>query len=398
MRIIHRAMPIRNTSHLAVVIRAGTRDERASEEGMAHFLEHMLFKGTQKRSPFQVLNRLESIGGDLNAYTTKEFICIYGSFLNIHLERAIELFADILIRPSFPEKEIGLERKVVLDEIMNYEDDFNESIYDDFEHEMFKGHGLGYYILGKPKTVQTFDQHKLLKFYKRLFTADNMVVAYSGSNHQEKVVDLVGKHFAELKSKKRSGIRKPLTSTRTFNLEVPKRAMQSYCCIGAPAYGIQNEKRFALHLLNNLLCGSNLNSKLNMSLREKMGWVYSVGSDYVTYMETGCFSIQFSSAPKLMNKVISKVKENLSELVFKEISINAMSQIKRQLVNRIIMGEDHGMNKILNLSKSVLDFNKLPDTQKAIENISSLTQKDLQAVAKDIFHKENLSQIIYHAS
>ncbi|MDP4292740.1 MAG: pitrilysin family protein, partial [Bacteroidota bacterium] len=270
LRIVHRKVSSK-IAHVGVVISAGTRDELPEEHGLAHFIEHMIFKGTQKRNLFRILSRLDSVGADLNAFTAKEETTIYASFLNTYYDRTLELFADILLNSTFPQNELEKEREVVIDEINSYKDSPSEQIVDDFEDQVFTGHGLGNNILGTPKYVRKFSREAIQKFIRENYLPSNMVICSVGNINFDRLIHLVEKYFGLMPPTPEIRIREPFDHYRPMNKVLQRSIYQSHSTLGAATYGYADPRRTALGLVNNLLGGPAMNSRLNLAVREKHG-------------------------------------------------------------------------------------------------------------------------------
>ena len=395
LRLVYTHSQGRNSAHFGIIVRAGTRDESEKEHGMAHFLEHMLFKGTHKRKPFHILNRMESIGGELNAYTTKEFTCVYTSFLEPYLNRAIDLLSDIVFRAQFPIQEIEKERNVILDEIASYQDDYHESIYDEFEQHIFKGHPLGHLILGTEDHVRSFDRDMIQNFYFRNYSANRIVLSYVGPSSLNKVIKAAKSLAFGARASEKAQKEVKFNNYRAFSATKTQSSYQAYCCIGNATYGIDNDKRFSLSLLNNLLCGDNMNSRLNLLIREKRGWAYAITSEYIPYSEVGAFSIQFSCEAKRLESVLKLVEKELNFLSTKELSKTILLRAKKQLINRLSMAMDSSVSVMLANGKSVLDHGSLKPAGEIVRRINDISSADLKAIARENFDPANISKLIY---
>ena len=297
LRIIHEPSSSK-VAYCGFAVDAGTRDEAENEQGMAHFVEHLIFKGTRKRKAWHILNRMENVGGDLNAYTNKEETVIYSAFLTEHFGRALELLADIVFHSTFPQNEIEKETEVIIDEIQSYEDTPSELIFDDFEDMIFRNHPLGRNILGRPDLLKKFRSEDAMAFTSRFYQPSNMVFFVLGDFNFQKIVRQVEKLLVDL----------PLVTVenqRTIpplyvpeQLVVHKETHQAHVMIGSRGYNAYDDKRTALYLLNNILGGPGMNSRLNVSLRERRGLVYTVESNLTSYTDTGAFCIYFGTDPE----------------------------------------------------------------------------------------------------
>lgn len=382
-------------THCALMIRAGTRDETQSKEGLAHFIEHTLFKGTKKRKSFHILNHLEVVGGELNAYTTKEETCLHASVMNQYLERAAELIADIAFNASFPEKELMKEKDVIIDEIHAYEDNPFEQIYDDFESQVFVGHPLGHPILGTAESVKKFKRADVISYISQHYHADEMVFAVSGNAGLEKVMLIAEKYFLTQRFKTKSKKRKKFSEQKPVKTISKKTTNQIHHIIGCNAYSLLDKQRYAMILLNNILGGPGMNSKLNLNIREKYGYTYSIESGYHAYSDSGLFHIYFATDEKNFEKVRSLVEKELLKLTEQPMSERQFSLYKKQLIGQITMAQEQKLNLMLGMAKSLLYFKKILSLHEVAANIANITHKDFMSVAKEMLQMKKFSSLTY---
>ena len=394
IRLVHYQVP-GLVAHCGLVINAGSRDEDAAEYGMAHFIEHMLFKGTKKRKAYHILSRLEDVGGELNAYTTKEETGVHASFMKEDYERAIEIISDITFNSLLPEKEIEKEKDVVIEEINSYLDSPAELIFDDFEEQIFSGQPIGHNILGTTSTVRSFTGKSLLVFIEKNYNTDQMVFCSVGNIKSGKLLKLFRKYFDLVPAKKHkssqdvSWIYQPSSVTKEMN------TFQNHCIIGNVAYDLKDDRRMGMFLLNNILGGQGLNSRLNMSLREKNGFAYNVESTYNPYYDTGAFSIYFGTDNHNLGKSISISLSELDKLRRTKLGTFQLSKAKNQIKGYLARGYENHESLMLSLGKSLLVFNKVESLEETCEKIDSLTASDLLRTANDIFDPGKLSTLIY---
>lgn len=394
LRIIH----TQNSSavtYCGYAIDAGTRDEKENEQGMAHFVEHLIFKGTHKRHAWHILNRMEHVGGDLNAFTNKEETVVYSAFLSEHFPRAVELLSDIVFRSTYPQHEIDKEVEVIIDEIQSYEDSPSELIFDDFEELVFPNHPLGRNILGKPDFLRQFQTEDALRFTSRYYRPDNMVFFVQGNIEFKRVVRFIEKATSDI-------ISQPTIQKREKpHLYIPKTRIiqrnthQAHVMIGSRGYDAHNDKRTALYLLNNMLGGPGMNSRLNVSLRERSGLVYNVEANLTSYTDTGVFCIYFGADPKDVNRCIRLVHKELKRLCEKPLSAVQLAAAKKQIIGQIGVARDNAESTALDMGKTFLHYHKMEDPQAIFRRIEALTAHHLWEVANEMFAKENLSTLIY---
>lgn len=394
IRIVH--MPLMsNVSYCGFIVNAGTRDENKNEYGMAHFVEHMLFKGTKKRHSYHIINRMESVGGDINAYTNKEETVIYSTFLEEHFERALELLTDLTFNSTFPQKEIEKEIDVVLDEINSYEDSPSELIFDEFENIVFKNSQLGHNILGEPETLESFNTQKVKEFVQRHYNPLNMVFFSLGKTNIKKISRLAEKYLGNIHEIVSKDKRIVPAESSVSRIEVDKDTVQTHALIGCKCYNLFSDKRKTLHLLNNILGGPGMNSRLNISLREKRGYVYNVESSMTCYEDTGIFSIYFGSDKKNRNKCIDLIQKELKKLRETKLTSLQLSAAQKQLVGQIGVASDNHENLALGLGKSFLHYNHVNSVSETMHKIESISAENILDVANEIFKEENLSYLIY---
>lgn len=395
LRIIHAPCPT-NVAYCGYAVDAGTRDEQPQEQGMAHFVEHLIFKGTHKRKAWHILNRMENVGGDLNAYTNKEETVVYSAFLKEHFPRAVELLTDIVFNSLFPQPEIEKEVEVIIDEIQSYEDSPADLIFDDFEELIFPGHPLGRNILGRPELLRNFRSEDALAFTRRHYRPANMVFFVLGDLDFRKVVRTVEKAVADISLPASTDYRRQAPfAYRPQHLTLKKDTHQSHVMIGARGYDAYDERRTALYLLNNLLGGPGMNSRLNVSLREKRGLVYSVEANLTSYTDTGTFCIYFGCDPEDADECIGLVHKELKRLRDVRLTATQLAAAKKQLIGQIGVAGDNFENNALNMGKCFLHYRKFEEKEEVFARIEALTAAQLQEVANDRFGEDFLSTLVY---
>ena len=394
LRIIHEPSSSK-VAYCGFAVDAGTRDEAENEQGMAHFVEHLIFKGTRKRKAWHILNRMENVGGDLNAYTNKEETVIYSAFLTEHFGRALELLADIVFHSTFPQNEIEKETEVIIDEIQSYEDTPSELIFDDFEDMIFRNHPLGRNILGRPDLLKKFRSEDAMAFTSRFYQPSNMVFFVLGDFNFQKIVRQVEKLLVDL----------PLVTVenqRTIpplyvpeQLVVHKETHQAHVMIGSRGYNAYDDKRTALYLLNNILGGPGMNSRLNVSLRERRGLVYTVESNLTSYTDTGAFCIYFGTDPEAVDTCLKLTYKELKRMRDVKMTSSQLMAAKKQLIGQIGVASDNNENNALGMAKTFLHYNKYESSESVFRRIEALTAEGLLEVANEMFAEEYLSTLIY---
>ncbi len=395
LQLIHQHRPGVEVSHCGLLINAGSRDEKDLEQGLAHFIEHSLFKGTKKRKAFHVLSRLDVVGGELNAYTSKEETAIYASFVSRHFERAVELISDIAFNSSYPEKEIAKEKDVIIDEINSYLDSPGEQIFDDFEEQVFGSHPVGRNILGTEETVRSFNRQHILDFIKSRYRTDQMVLASVGSISFKKVLKYAEKYFAPITNGGSEFNRQPFLHYQPDHREVKRNTHQVHYMLGAPAYSFDHDKKRGLVLLNNILGGPGMNSRLNLNIREKYGIAYNIESNYHPYTDTGLFSIYLGTDAAMFNRSKKLLKAELRKLREKKLGTAQLHQAKQQLIGHIALAQESGATLMLALGKSALLYDTVDTTEEVFRQIESITSSDILEIANEIFDEKSLSSLTY---
>lgn len=394
LRIIH-TPTLSEVAYCGFAVNAGTRDERDNEQGMAHFVEHIIFKGTGKRKAWHILNRMENVGGDLNAYTNKEETVIYSAFLTEHFPRAIELLSDIVLHSTFPQHEIDKEVDVIIDEIQSYEDTPSELIFDDFENQIFKGHPLGRNILGLPEQLRGFKSKDALNFVSRYYKPSNMVFFIRANIDFKKIVRHVEKHLSDIIYSETNSERASLPLYIPEHISIHKETHQAHVMLGSRGYNAYDEKRTGLYLLNNMLGGPGMNSRLNVSLRERRGLVYNVESNLTSYTDTGAFCIYFGTDPDNVDTCMRLTYKELKKLRDNKLTSLQLTAAKKQLVGQIGVASDNFENDALGVGKTFLHYNKYESQESLFRRIETLTSEGLLEIANEMFTEESLSTLIY---
>jgi predicted Zn-dependent peptidase len=382
-------------AHTGLFINTGSRDEDEAEHGLAHFIEHVLFKGTQKRKSHHIITRLEDVGGELNAYTTKEETCIHASFMKQYIDRALELIADIAFNATFPEKEIEKEKDVIIDEINSYKDNPSELIFDEFDELLFPKQTLGRSILGTPQKLKKIKREHLLKFVHEKYYTNEMVLCVIGNFKEDKIFKMGANYFGTHAMTRRNKKRIVAKSGKPFQQILIKDNYQSHCIIGAEAFGFNNPSRLTLHLMNNILGGPGMNSRLNMSLRERNGCTYNIDSSYTPFFDTGIFSVYFGTDKENVDKCIKLIHKEFELIKDKKLTAMQLSKAKKQLIGQLAIGAEHNENLMLTMGKSLMVFNKVDTLEEINHQIESITAANLQDVANDILADGKLSMLVY---
>lgn len=378
-------------SHACIIINTGSRDEPENKAGLAHFIEHLIFKRTEKRSTNQILNRLESVGADLNAYTTKEYTCVHASFLNPYLDRTLDLFNDIMFHSTFPEEEMDKEKSVILDEISSYLDQPEEAINDDFEDMLFAGHALGNNILGTTESVQNFTREDVINFRKANYRTNEIVVAVLGNYTLNSVVNKGSKYFADVEENNPVKKRIKPGILPQSNTTIYKPIMQAHCILGTQAYSTYQSQKVALMLLNNYFGGNGMSSVLNLQIREKYGIAYTIESNFSPLHDTGIFSIYFGTDKEKQMKALSLIFKEIKKLKEKPLNELQLQKAKNKFIGQIALGEENRIGLIISMAKSLIDHDKIDSLETVFEKINAVTTTQMADVTNEILDIEQLN-------
>lgn len=395
IRVVHKQVKSTKVAHLGLFINVGSRDEQDSEKGLAHFIEHTIFKGTKKRKSFHILNRLDSVGGELEAYTTKEETVFHASFLKEHLNRAAELIADITFNSVFPKKEIIKEKDVIIDEIASYLDSPYDQIYDDFEELVFGKHPLGSNILGTEKHLKSFTQQSIHNFMNRLYATEEMVISSVGAFSEKRLKETLEKHFNAPIQRKRNHQRETFETYRKVEQSIQKDHYQSHYICGNLAYSTVEDKKNGMILLNNLIGGPAMNSILNMEVRERLGYTYNIESNYSIYSDCGLFSIYLGTDQQYLDKTIAVVNKALKKLRENELSVRKLSQAKKQIIGQMALGRENNQALMLSYGKSLMVHNRISTLEEIIAKVESITAQEVLTIANEILNTNNFSHLAY---
>ncbi|TAH25142.1 MAG: insulinase family protein [Cytophagales bacterium] len=395
IRIVHKKMQHTKIVHCGFMLDIGTRDETSANAGIAHFWEHMAFKGTHKRKAYHIINRLEILGGELNAYTTKDKICIYSSVIQEHFETAFELLVDITFNSIFPEKEIEKERGVILEEMSMYIDLPEDAICDEFENIVFASHPLGKNILGNQKTIKSITRADFINFIEKHLDTNKVVFSSVGNINSDTVRLVAEKYLSPIPSKTSSYKRKSFTKYKAQKIELIKQYSQSHSVIGRDAYNIFHKERLSLFMLSNILGGPGMNSRLNLALRERRGLVYTVEATYNSYVDTGLLSIYFGTEKKNLEKAQEIIAAELNKLKDTPLGTLQLSAYKSQLIGQLAMAEESNVSLMQMMAKSMLDMGAIEALEDIFYKISLITSNQLQSVAQEIFQEQELSILTY---
>jgi len=394
LRIVH--LPNKSeVAHMGITVLGGSRFEMNNEIGLAHFIEHSIFKGTTKRRAYHILSRLDAVGGELNAFTGKEEMCVYASFTKRYLNRGMDLLADVIINSTFPERELEKEKDVVIDEINSYMDNPSEHIFDEFEGQIFSGHSLGNNILGTKKSVSSFTKSHILKFIARHYFPQNMVLSVVGPYPMKRVIDTAKKYFGDFHSQNHELAPLP------FNTYVPTHRKESYSnyqshiVVGGMAYDLHHKNRLGLAFLTNFMGGPALNSRLSLTIREKHGLAYSIESHYSPFIDSGYHSIYLGTDKKWIEKSVDLLYSEFRKIQQTPMGRIQLSMAKEQLKGHLALAGENNANMMIGLGKSILVHDKIETSKELFAKIDAISTSQIMEIANEIYDISQLSSLVF---
>jgi predicted Zn-dependent peptidase len=392
IRVVYQHAPNTKIVHCGIFLDVGSRDENPANQGIAHFWEHMAFKGTRKRKSFHIISSLDAVGGELNAYTDKEKIVFYASVRDQYTERAIDILSDITFNSVFPQAQIEKERGVILEEMAMYLDTPDDSLQDEFDALMYKDHPMGMNILGRKDTVSTFMRKDFLSFFKNHIDTKRIVFSCVGNIPVDKIEKLANKYL-NIPKATRKVTRKKASGYRPREKEITRQVKQGRCAIGREAYPIYHENRIPFYMLVNVLGGPGMNSRLNLSLREKYGFVYSVDAHYVSYTDTGMFAVYFGTELRQLDKCINLVKKELIKFCDQKLSPRQLAAAKEQIKGQLAMSEENNLNQMMMMGRSILNRGYVPSLDEIFGLIQQTDARKIQNMAQEMFNPDQLSYL-----
>ena len=395
IRVIHQNYTHSNVCHLGIIVNAGSGDEAEDEHGLAHFIEHVIFKGTKNNNAFDILSRIDSVGGEINAYTTKEDTCVFAAFLKEHYDISVDLLADIFFNSTFPKKEIEKEKVVIVDEIQSYMDSPSDMISEDFERLLFPNHSIGRDILGTKESIQKFTQKDIRNFMQKHYTLNNFVVSSVGNISQKELTLKLEKAFAGYSVATKNIEKKKVIPAFGFHKTHKKKTSQSHYVLGNSAYSLKDKKKTAMTLLTNVLGGPAMNSILNLEIREKHGLTYNIEANYSPFIDAGMFSIYLGTDKTQLDKTVSLVKKELKKLRDKKLSTQQLSAAKQQIIGQITMANENRSSVMLSHGKSLVTYNKVDLLSEIYTKINAITSTQIQDIANEVFDERKMSELVY---
>ncbi len=400
MRVIHQRLPYSRMVHCGVLVNAGSRHENAEESGVAHLLEHAVFKGTKRRKPFHILSRMENIGGELDAFTSRDRTAYTASAPKRYAERAVELLTDMLFNPTFPQAEVSKERQVIQEELETYQDNPEESLIDDFHAYHYADHPLGYNILGTKASLQSLEPDNLRAFHRKYYLPENMVVALVGNISAAKARRLTQYYFEPLKNEGEAPHPndRQVSVSKPFQKLVHKDFQQTYCILGAPVYGRSSAYYYTMHVLNALLGGSDMSARLNLRLREQYGYVYQVDTAYVPYADAGLFTIDFSTDWQHYERCAQLINKELKQIGQQVPGKIQLNRAKRQLLGQASMQEENPVSLMMAHQFWLMNYDQLYSYHDFVQQVNQVSAKELCDLAESYLAPENFSCLTYKPS
>ncbi len=395
IRIAHKQVNSTKIVHCGIMFDIGSRDELPHQAGLAHFWEHMAFKGTKKRKSYHIINSLESVGGELNAYTTKEKICFYASVLEEHFVRAVDLLTDIAFHSTFPEKQLELERGVILEEMSMYLDSPEDAIQDEFDSIIFPNHALGVNILGTQESVKGFTRDDFQAFIAQNLDTERTVLSVVGNISSAQVIKVAERFLKDIAPKKSERKRLAPIEYQQQHLKVKKDNNQAQVALGSPSFSLGDPQRLPFFAMVNLLGGPGMNSRFNLSLREKYGLVYQIEASLLSYSDTGMFTIFFGTDPANLNKAFRLIWKEMDALKSKDLGSLQLKTLKDQLKGQLAMAEESKQGYMLMMAKSILDLGYVEPLPSIFADIDKIDTQVIRSLAQETLDENKLSVLIY---
>jgi predicted Zn-dependent peptidase len=394
IRVVHKQIPHTKIVHCGLFLGIGSRDENIVNQGIAHFWEHMAFKGTKKRTTLDIISSLDSVGGELNAYTDKEKIVFFASVRDEYFERSVDLLSDITFNSILPQNELEKERGVILEEMSMYLDSPDDSLQDEFETVLFGKHPMGMNILGRKETVSAFTRKNFKDFFDQNLSTDKIVFSCIG-NISLVEIEQIAKRYLEKRAVKKASVKRKAVGIYKPSQQILTRTVkQAKCAIGKAAYSMKHDDRVPFYMLVNILGGPGMNSRLNLALREKYGYVYAVDAHYIPYSDSGMFAVFFGTEPKQVERCLNLIKKELQKFKDRKLNTRQLNEAKEQIKGQMALAEENNLSVMMMMGRSVLDYNRVPSLEEVFQKVKDVTAAKLQQVAIDMFDEATLSQLI----
>lgn len=393
LRIVTEHIESVKSVSVGIWVKTGGRNETAKQAGITHFLEHMLFKGTDKRSSFDIALSMEAVGGYLNAFTSSEYTCYYSRCVNTQLERALDVLSDMVLHPSFPEEEIEKEKKVVIEEMKMYRDSPDDYLFEEFNAKIFDGHELGRPVLGFEETVSEFTRQDLYDYMNDRYYPANLLVSVAGNVEHEKVVKLVTEYFEKIEAKNHEEQEQPLPPFEKKNVKLTKAIEQTHYVYGRRGLNFDHEDKYLLLLVNTVL-GGGMSSRLHQNVREKYGYCYSIQTFNQSYTDTGLWGIYVGTDKEYVDHVRELIQKELKKMQDEPVPEKELSEAKSQLKGKLLLSQESTSNRMTRLAKSELYFGRFVTLDELVENIDSVTASEIQRFVQGFFNDEDFMEAI----
>lgn len=393
LRIVTEHIESVKSVSVGIWVKTGGRNETAKQAGITHFLEHMLFKGTDKRSSFDIALSMESVGGYLNAFTSSEYTCYYSRCVNTQLDRALDVLSDMVLHPSFPEEEIEKEKKVVIEEMKMYRDSPDDYLFEEFNSKIFEGHELGRPVLGFEDTVSDFSRQDLYDYMEERYHPANLLVSVAGNVDHDKVVELVAEYFEKLEARESQDKEQPLPAFKKENVKLTKAIEQTHYIYGRRGLNFDHEDKYLLLLANTIL-GGGMSSRLHQNVREKYGYCYSIQTFNQSYTDTGLWGIYVGTDKEYVDHVRELIQKELKNMQEEMVPEKELEEAKSQLKGKLLLSQESTSNRMTRLAKSELYFGRFVTLDELVENIDSVTAEDIQQFVQDFFNEEYFMEAI----
>ncbi len=396
LRLAYSQKPGLLNVYCGIMINTGSKDEHNGINGISHFIEHTIFKKTKKRTAYQILSRLESVGGEINAYTTRENTCYYAVAEKKYFNRVMELLQDLVYQSQFPENELEKEKGVIEEEIEMYLDNPDETIHDHFHAEIFGSHPLGLPILGTRDSLRKISRNDIISYLRKNYSTENTIISVCGSMNPQRFIDTACKYFSEIPSSTYSKENHSGLNLKSgFNKSLEKDYQQVHCVIGVPAFPVYNEQKYPLIVLNNLLGGDWMSSRLFMSVREKHGLVYNINTSLNLYQAAGLYLIHFATDKSKLDKAMKLVNKEIERIKTARVSRHELNRTKRQIMGQYSIMAENNLWLMLNQAKSVLNYNKVTDRDQYFSKIEHVSEEDISNLANKYLSSDKLCTLIY---
>jgi predicted Zn-dependent peptidase len=394
IRVVHRHLATANIVHCGIFLGIGSRDETTANQGIAHFWEHMAFKGTRRRNSIDIIQSLDSIGGELNAFTDKEKVVFYASVRDQYFDLAVDVLTDITFNSTFPVKELNKERGVILEEMAMYFDSPDDSIQDEIEAVVFRNHPMGMNILGNEQTVRAFRKKDFVSFVADHIDSRHIVFSCIGNISLDEVERVVAKYLERKPVFRATARRRKIGPYHQIEKTLNRGAKQSRCAIGRNAYALHHKHRIPFYLLTNIIGGPGMNSKLSLSIREKYGLVYAIDAQYHAYSDTGMFAVYFGTEPTQVRRCMALLRREMDKLCDKPLRPRELAASKEQIKGQMALSEENNLGLMIMMGRAVLDIGTVPPLAEIFDKIDDVKSSDLQTVANEMFDEESLSYLI----